>query len=112
VTGSGALFSDALMMLLQIYVFMGGWVAGLIGLGLCMASRGRGASWRSIALIVVVCLAPPAVLVGGSFGVDALPFVETSNVALWILVGASAALILCGPLAAWRLFLRESAPRK
>jgi len=107
-TGSGSLFPDALLMLLQIYVFMGGWIASLMGIGLCVASKGLGATWATTSLTGVACLAPPAVLVGGSLMVDAMPWVDTSNLAMWITVGLAAVLILSGPVAALRLFLRMS----
>lgn len=107
-TGSGSLFSDALLMLLQIYVFMGGWVASLLGIGLCVASKGLGAPWAPVSLTALACLAPPALLVGGSLGVDAVPWVETNDLGMWIIVGLAAVLVLAGPIAALRLFLRIS----
>jgi hypothetical protein len=111
-TGSGSLFSDALLMLLQIYVFKGGWIASLGGLALCFASKVQGATWARVSLTAIACLIPPALLVGGSLVVDALPWIDSNDLAIWIAVGLAAVLTLSGPIAALRLFLCTSgAPR-
>lgn len=106
---SGDFYADSALVCASIFIFNGGWLLTLCGIGLSVALVVQGArptGW----LTLLLCLAPIA-YIALWFTLAAAkwtPPLETSNSGTLLAVGGLLIAILCGPVAAVATFLRRN----
>lgn len=106
--GSGLLFSDLAMVCFFLYVFNGGWLATLLGMGFCIIGWRARARWLSL-VIGIACLAPVGYIFMLSLAA-AHTFVATSDPASLIGIAGFAMSVLAAPIAAFITLRRGARP--
>ena len=112
VNGSGMLFQDGALACFYLYLFSGGWIVTLAGLGLSIGAGVRSCRFAVGGWLAAGCFAPFLYVQGLRWLQGLAPSVQTTDLALFVILGGLAGAVFGAPVTGLVLLLRrrEKAP--